>query len=219
MKKLLLILLACTAPLLAAEPAPYKAKDYSNLLGMPGFSDNALKTHFTLYQGYVKNANLVLSILREYASDGKERTPQFGAIQRRLGWELDGMKLHEMYFGNMGGSGTPDQNSALYKEIVSQFGSYAAWKKDFESTGMMRGIGWSVLYRDPTDGRLMNMWINEHATGHLADGDIILPMDVWEHAYMLDYGIDRQAYIDAFFENIAWKVSEDRFDKAVQSHS
>ncbi len=219
MKKLLLLALACTAPLLATAPAPYKAKDYSHLLGMEGFSDNALKTHFTLYNGYVKNSNLLLTILNEYAQAGKERSPQFGAIQRRLGWELDGMKLHEMYFGNMGGSGTPNKESALYMEIVNQFGSYEAWKKDFVSTGMMRGIGWSVLYRDPTDGRLMNMWINEHATGHLADGSIILPMDVWEHAYMLDYGIDREAYIGAFFENIDWKVSEKRYDEAMQSHS
>lgn len=219
MKKFFLLALACATPLFAAGPAPYEAKDYSNLLGIPGFSDDALKTHFTLYQGYVKNSNLLIKILDEYRAQGKERSPQFGAIQRRLGWEMDGMRLHEMYFGNMGGSGKPNQDSALYKEIVSQFGSYDAWKKDFISTGMMRGIGWSVLYRDPTDGRLINMWINEHDTGHLADGDLILPMDVWEHAYMIDYGIDREAYIDAFFENIDWSVSEKRYNEAVKSSS
>jgi superoxide dismutase, Fe-Mn family len=215
MKKLFLLLLVATMPLMAAVPSPYKVQDYSNLLGMPGFSDNALNTHFKLYEGYVKNSNLLLSILREYEQAGKEHTAQYGAIKRRLGWEMDGMRLHEMYFSNMGGNGQPNKESALYKEIVSQYGSYDAWKKDYQATGAIRGIGWSLLYRDPTDGRLMNMWINEHDTGHLVDGDAILPMDVWEHAYLLDYGINRQAYIDAFFENIDWKVSEDRYDAAV----
>lgn len=195
-------------------PGPYVAMDFSNLLGIQGFSDEALKIHFKLYEGYVKNANRLLSILNQYAREGQDRTPQYAEIKRRLGWEMDGMRLHEYYFSSMGGTGKPNPNSALMEEIERQFGSYDNWKKEFQATGAMRGIGWAILYQDPKDGRLINMWINEHDHGHLANGSVILPMDVFEHAYMLDYGLDRQGYIDAFFENLNWDLIERRYEEA-----
>lgn len=191
---------------------PYTAKDFSYLLGMPGFTDNALNLHFKLYQGYVKNTNLLLSILQQYAKEDKMRTPQFQEIKRRLGWEYDGMHLHELYFSNMGGKRTTlNPNSELAKAINRDFGSYDAWKKEFMETGMLRGIGWVILYREPVEGRLINTWIGEHDIGHLAGGKPILIMDVWEHAYLLDYGIDRMAYIEAFFKNIDWNVVTKRY--------
>jgi len=197
-----------------ASTESYVAKDFSDLLGMPGFTDKSLEMHFKLYQGYVKNTNLVLSILDQYMKDGKELTPQFGAIKRRLGFEFDGMRLHELYFSNLGGKGTTlDQGSSLYQRIVQDFGSYNAWKENFMNTGMMRGIGWVILYLDPVHGRLMNMWISEHQDNHIAGGNPILIMDVWEHAYLLDYGLDRMGYIKAFFNNIKWNVVSNRYGK------
>lgn len=208
--------------LAAAQDAPsnrtndqqqaYKAKDFSSLLGMPGFSDNALNNHFKLYQGYVTNTNLLLSTLNQLAADGKQRTPQYQEIKRRLGWEFDGMRLHELYFHNLGGKGTQlDPQMPLAQQIINDFGSYEAWKKDFVETGMLRGIGWSVLYLDPLEGRLINTWIGEHDIGHLAGATPILIMDVWEHAFMPDYGLDRSAYIDAFFNNINWDLVSKRY--------
>ncbi|MCB1181669.1 MAG: superoxide dismutase [Chlamydiia bacterium] len=191
---------------------PYAAKDFSTLLGMEGFSDYTLNTHFTLYKGYVKNTNLLLEILDQYMKEGKENTPQYAEIKRRVMWEFDGMRLHEDYFSNLGGKNASlDQNSPLYKRIVQDFGSYDRWKQDFVNTGAMRGIGWVVLYRDPVHERLMNTWISEHDKGHMAGGTPILIMDVWEHAYMLDYGLDRLSYIEAFFKNINWDVVSKRF--------
>jgi superoxide dismutase, Fe-Mn family len=191
---------------------PYKAKDFSYLLGMPGFSDNALNTHFKLYQGYVKNTNLLLSILNQLTAEGKQSSPPFQELKRRFGWEFDGIRLHELYFGNLGGKGTQlDQNSSLYKHILQDFGTFDAWQRDFSETGMIRGVGWAVLYQDPIEGRLINTWIGEHDIGHLAGGDPILIMDVWEHAFMLDYGTDRKAYIKAFFDNIQWNTVAKRF--------
>lgn len=193
---------------------PYKPKDYSHLIGMPGFSDKSLNTHFKLYQGYVTNINLLLGIIQQYASEGKDRTPQYAEIKRRLGWEFDGMRLHELYFSNLGGQGTQlDPTTPLHKRIVEDFGSFEAWKKDFIATGVMRGIGWVILYLDPVQGRLINAWIGEHDIGHLAGGTLILVMDVWEHAYMVDYGLDRMDYIKAFFENINWNVIKNRYPK------
>lgn len=212
MKRLGVLFLLMIAHLFAVEQ--YEAKDFSYLIGMKGFGDQTMKNHFKLYQGYVKNTNLLISILDSYANEGKLNTPQFGALQRRLGWEWDGMRLHELYFSNLGGEGKLNPIYEVYKVIVDQFGSYQAWEADYKATGVIRGIGWVVLYQDRKTGRLFNCWINEHATGHLANGAPLLIMDVWEHAYLLDYGLDRAAYIDAFFENINWDVVNKRYVEA-----
>ncbi|MGE5196623.1 MAG: superoxide dismutase [Anaerolineae bacterium] len=193
----------------------YVAKDYSYLLGIPGFSNKLLEMHFQLYQGYVKNTNLLLDTLSKQNALGKSQTYEYDALKRRLGWEFDGMRLHELYFSSLGSQGHLNEMSALFKEITTQFGSYDLWKKDFIATGMMRGIGWVVLYRDNVSGRLINVWINEHDVGHLAGNPPLLIMDVFEHAYMPEWGLDRAAYITAFFNNINWGVVSKRFDRAL----
>jgi Fe-Mn family superoxide dismutase len=192
--------------------SPFKARDFSSLLGMEGFSDEALRLHFKLYEGYVKNTNLLNDLISQLSADGKDRSPPYAEMKRRLMWEYDGMRLHELYFENLGGKNVVlDTSSALYKKIVSDFSSYDKWKADFVATGAMRGIGWSILYLDPISGKLTNAWINEHDVGHLAGGTPLLIMDVFEHAYLLDYGIDRAKYIDAFFNNINWAVAAQRY--------
>ena len=158
----------------------YTAKDYSNLIGMPGFSDSLLQIHFKLYEGYVKNANDLLTTLKTMNTGSYE----YGALKRRLGWEFDGMRLHELYFGNLGGKTPINKSSEFYLALVSQFGSFEKWKKDFIATGTIRGIGWALLYLDLDSGALINVWINEHDTGHLVRGSPILIMDVYEHSYM-----------------------------------
>lgn len=197
----------------------YTAKDYSYLLGIPGFSDYELTTHFKLYQGYVTNTNLLLNLFQKLTADGKNRTPEYAELKRRFGWEFDGMRLHELYFENLGGKGGElNPQTPLYQQIEKDFGSYEAWKNDFIATGAMRGIGWAVLYQDPYNKKLMNVWINEHDLGHLATGKPLLIMDVWEHAYILDYGLDRAKYINAFFNTIHWDNVIDRFMSS-ESHS
>ena len=191
--------------------ATYTAKDYSSLLGMPGFSDKALQAHFKLYQGYVTNTNLLHDTLTALAAAGKNRSPEYAELKRRYGWEFDGMRLHEYYFENLGGKGALDPSSSLYRQIVTDFGSYDKWKADFIATGAMRGIGWAVLYLDPQSGHLVNTWINEHDVGHLAGGTPLLIMDVFEHAYIIDYLLDRAAYIGAFFKNVNWETVSQRY--------
>lgn len=188
----------------------YTAKDYGKLIGMEGFSETLLKNHFTLYQGYVTNSNKILDTLAGMEKDGKAATPEYAELKRRLGWEFDGMRLHEYYFENLGGKGGIDKNGKLAKRMAEDFGSYDAWEKDFRTTGMMRGIGWVVLYQDVTNGRLINFWINEHDGGHPAGCTPVLIMDVFEHAFMLDYGLKRADYIEAFFKNINGSAAEAR---------
>lgn len=189
----------------------YQAKDYSRLLGTLGFSDQLLKNHFTLYQGYVNNTNRLLESLKALMKEGKGNTPEYAELKRRFGWEWNGMRLHEYYFDNMVNGGKPlDANSDLAKKINEDFGSYTEWEKEFKATGLMRGIGWVILYLDPISNKLYNTWINEHDVGHLAGCKILLVMDVFEHAFMIDYGLKRADYIEAFFKNIDWSVIASR---------
>ena len=180
----------------------YEAKDYTRLIGMEGFSETLLTNHFTLYQGYVTNTNKLLDTLGQMAKDGKIGTPEYSELKRRMGFEWDGMRLHEYYFENLGGRGDLAQSAKLRDKVAQEFGSYEAWEADFRGTGAMRGIGWTILYQDKAAGRLINQWINEHETGHLAGCTPVLVMDVFEHAFMIDYGLKRADYIAAFFKNI-----------------
>jgi len=189
----------------------YQAKDYSHLIGMEGFSEMLLKNHFTLYNGYVTNTNKLLDTLGALANEGKAGTPEFAEMKRRLGWEFNGMRLHEYYFENLGGKGELDPSSSLAKKITEDFGSYESWETEFKATGAMRGIGWTILYLDPLGGKLFNFWINEHDAGHLAGGKLLLVMDVFEHAYMTDYGTKRPDYVSAFFKNIKREEVAKRF--------
>ena len=188
----------------------YTAKDYNKLIGMEGFSETLLKNHFTLYQGYVTNTNKLADTLAQMLKEGKAATPEYAELKRRFGWEFNGMRLHEYYFENLGGKVGLDKNGKLAKKMAEVFGTYEEWEKDFRGVGAMRGIGWAVLYQDTASGKLFNCWINEHDVGHLAGCNPVLIMDVFEHAFMTDYGLKRADYIEAFFKNISWSAVESR---------
>ena len=189
---------------------PYTAKDYAALVGMQGFSETLIKNHFTLYQGYVTNTNKVMDILGQLLKDGKSGTPEYAELKRRFGWEFNGMRLHEYYFENLGGKSPLGKDGKLTKKIQTEFGSIEEWEKDYRATGAMRGIGWVILYEDAPSGRLFNVWINEHDVSHPAGCNPLLVMDVFEHAFMIDYGLKRADYIGAFFKNINWQAVESR---------
>jgi Fe-Mn family superoxide dismutase len=192
------------------ERMAYTAKDYGSLIGMDGFSDALLNNHFTLYQGYVTNTNKLLETLAAMARDGRGGTPEYSELKRRMGFEFNGMRCHEYYFENLGGKEALDRSGVLAQKLAEDFSSYDDWEKDFRATAAMRGIGWTILYLDTLTGTLVNQWINEHETGHLAGCAPILVLDVFEHAFMLDYGLKRPDYIAAFFNNVNWKAAEAR---------
>jgi superoxide dismutase, Fe-Mn family len=188
----------------------YAAKDYGKLIGMEGFSETLLKNHFTLYQGYVTNSNKVLETLDAMAKADKLASPEAAELRRRLGWEFNGMRLHEYYFENLGGKSAIGKEGKLGKKIAHDCGSYEAFEKEFRGVASMRGIGWAVLYQDFTNGNLINFWINEHDVGHPAGCNPLLICDVFEHAFLTDYGLKRADYIEAFFKNINWAAVEAR---------
>ena len=206
-----------------AEVKTYTAKQF-DLSGLKGISDQTLEMHFKLYEGYVTNTNTLTRKITEILSDGQvdqEEVPAYSELTRRMGFEYNGMVLHEWYFGNMKKGSTttdPEANSDFYRLAEASFGSYDIWKADFASVGKMRGVGWAICYENPANGRLSNHWITLHEVGNVAGFVPVLVMDVWEHAFLLDYKpAERPKYIEAFFSNIDWASCEQRLQQGVGS--
>lgn len=181
----------------------YKPKKFPNLR-KSFLSKKAQEIHAGLYEGYVSNTNKSQEKIRS----GDKSSPELSEVRRRLGWEWNGMRLHELYFKALGGNGKIDQTGKLFSRIQENFGSFEDWQNDFVSTAKMRGIGWIVLYQDGE--KLFNFWINEHDEGHPAGANPLLVLDVFEHAFFPDFGKDKGSYIEAFFGNIDWEVMEKR---------
>jgi Fe-Mn family superoxide dismutase len=193
----------------------YKPKTF-DLSDLTGISDKTLEMHFKLYEGYVTNTNLLTEKISEILADGKvdkEELPAYSELTRRLGFEYNGMVLHEYYFGNMkrGGGGEPAKNASFRAAVERSFPSFDIWKTDFVSVGKMRGVGWAIAYLNPAQNRISNHWIELHENGNVAGFIPLLVMDVWEHAYLLDYKpADRPKYIEAFLANVDWEAVEKR---------
>lgn len=193
---------------------PYVAKDLSHLLGTPGFSDTMLTNHFTLYKGYVDNVNALLKKMNEIRTErlegNEERKIESAELHRRYGWEYNGMRLHELYFENLSKENVMlDEGGRIRNALVEKWGSIENFRSHFKANvGMFRGIGWVALIK--RDDTLEIVWIGEHDQGLLANANVLLVMDCWEHAYMTDYGIKRAEYINAFMSAINWNVVEGR---------
>jgi superoxide dismutase, Fe-Mn family len=193
----------------------YEAKNFDHLLGIEGLSDEILNNHFALYGGYVANTNKLIEEIGKYQKEGTTAAPQYAELKRRFGWEFDGMRLHELYFGNLAKEKSSlEDNSELKKQIEKDFESLENWEKDFKATLAMRGVGWAVLYFDWLNEKLFNVWINEHDGGHLTACCPVLVVDAFEHAYTLDYGTKKADYIEAIMPLVDWKIVEKRFEVA-----
>ena len=183
-----------------------------NLSGLQGISDRTVEMHFGLYEGYVKNTNLLNEQIAAKIQAGRAAATdlEFAELNRRLSFEYNGMRLHELYFDNLTTSrGEPP--SELQSALGSAFGDFETWKNDFVAIGGMRGVGWAIAYQDPNNGRITNHWVELHQDGNIATFVPIVVMDVWEHAFILDYKpSERSKYIEAFFTNINWPTITDR---------
>ena len=191
----------------------YNAKDFTYLIGkMPKIDESLLNQHFKLYQGYVRQVNFLNSLLVDSRTDPFV----FHSIKRQMGFEFDGMRLHELYFSNLGGCGCVEKKSSLYKAIVHQFGSFEAWLDDFRKTCMTRGVGWAILYVDEDTGLLYNAWISDHSQGVLVKAAPILVIDLWEHAYMTQFGLNKGQYVEIMLNYIDYSILEKRFCAAAE---
>lgn len=197
------------------ELKTYKPQTF-NLSGLEGISDRTMEMHFKLYEGYVTNTNTLTEKIAAILADGQvdqEEMPAYSELTRRMGFEYNGMVLHEYYFENMKrqGGGEAARGSRFREAVERSFPSYAIWKTDFAGIGKMRGVGWAIAYLNPKNGTISNHWITLHETGNIAGFVPLLVMDVWEHAYLLDYKpAERPKYIEAFLSNVDWDAVEKR---------
>lgn len=188
--------------------ATYKARQF-NLSGLQGISDETLKMHLGLYEGYVKNTNILMEqifeITRKKQPSGQD--PAYAELTRRLGFEFGGMVLHEYYFENLAPKGKGEPSAEFKRAVDTCFEGFDNWKSAFAAVGEMRGVGWAILYQDPVTEQLSNHWIALHQDGVPSGFKPILVMDVWEHAFLLDYKpSERGKYIEAFFANVNWEA-------------
>lgn len=179
---------------------------------LDGISAKQLETHIKLYEGYVKNTNVLSKVLTDYGkTDDEGGKYSVSEVRRRLGFEFNGMRMHEHYFSQWEGEASPMQG-ALGDALALQYGSMDDWRKEFESVGMMRGVGWAILSYDPGGARFWNHWVGDHELGQLNGTTTILALDMWEHAYMVDYSpSEKKQYIEAFFKNLNGELVSKRF--------
>ena len=193
----------------------YRPQQFS-LSGLQGISDKTLEMHFKLYEGYVEQTNVLnekIADLLKHGTIDREAMPAYSELTRRLGFEYNGMVLHEYYFGNLKRHGTGDagRDTAFRATADASFGDYDLWKADFVGVCKMRGVGWAICYQDPVNGRLSNHWITLHEMGNVSGFIPLLVVDVWEHAFLLDYKpAERPRYIEAVFANLDWEAVEAR---------
>lgn len=193
----------------------YETKNYSHLQNIGKISNEAFAIHLKLYEGYVKNTNLLIEKFKTLEAN----SPEYNELHRRFGWEFNGMRLHELFFDSLTTEVSEENNivGEIANKIVESFGSVEAWKKDFLAIAKIRGMGWAMLVQDRKTDKLLNTWVNEHDAGMLADVNIILNLDMFEHAYIKDFGADRGQYLDSLFAHINWEVLSERLiDKSFE---
>lgn len=194
----------------------YTARTFS-LPELPGLSQEQISVHLGLYEGYVKHTNLIIETitkLRDADADGNAF--QINELRRRLGFEFDGMRMHEYYFEQLEGGSTEAPEGALRAKATERYGSWDAFIAHLKEVAGTRGIGWTVVYYDPAVAALHTAWVDDHQLGQLSGLPIILAIDMWEHAFMVDYRpADKKSYVEAFLTNVNWSVAESRLSKLV----
>ena len=181
---------------------------------LTGLSQKQITAHLGLYEGYVKHVNILRAQIQDLTeTDAEKYAYAIMEVRRRLGFEFNGMRMHEYYFLQFEGGAQPlDTESPLAQAVTEKYGSVDAFITHFTQVGMMRGIGWSVLYADPLHNTLHTAWVADHELGQLGGLPIILAMDMWEHAFMVDYlPAEKKQYIEAFLANVHWALPERRF--------
>lgn len=185
-----------------------------NLPALDGISKESVDAHLGLYQGYVKNFNAISALMPEYAKDSEKHAHALSELIRRRSFEFDGMRLHEYYFEQFEGGAKPlTPDGKLAQQFAKEYMKAEHITPYLTAIGNMRGPGWAILYWDAYGQQLLAAFIGEQHQGHFATLPIVLALDVWEHAYLLDYGAAGKAkYIEAFFKNLNWGVIENRFN-------
>jgi Fe-Mn family superoxide dismutase len=192
----------------------YTARSF-NLPELKGISKKQVDVHLALYAGYVKHANLIMEKIAKLSERGEEDDTFVAAeLRRRFGFEFDGMRMHEYYFEQFEGGPSPltDTDGPLLDAVKEKYGDWDKFISGFKEVCGTRGVGWTIVYYDPAGRTMHTVWIEEHQMGQLAGLPILLAIDMWEHAFMVDYvPAEKKSYVDAFLDNVNWDVVEKRF--------
>lgn len=190
-----------------------------NIENLKGISAKNIEEHLKLYAGYVKFTNLIWEKIGEYMVDAEKNAYVIGELQRRFGFEFNGMRNHEYYFKSLEGGARPLPSDSVFRKAIEEQGlSFDAWMSIFKSLAMTRGVGWAVLYWDKETKQFVASWIDEHHLGQLNGLNWILGIDTWEHAYVYDYATsEKKKYVEAFFDNLNWEVIEENFKNSSSS--
>lgn len=189
----------------------YVARTEFKPSGLVGISDKQVDEHWKLYEGYVNNTNTLIKQLADMREGGEGGNPLYADRRRRLGFEMCGMLVHDYYFANLKAGVSPSVAKEFTRVVHGKFGSFEAWLADFKACGATRGVGHAICYLDPLTGDVNNHFIELHNDGHMPGFQILLSMDVWEHAFLIDYAVtERGKYIEAFMANVNWEMVEER---------
>ncbi len=193
-----------TTPAFNAQEIAARPLD-PRLFELDGISRATIEAHYRLYQGYVAKRNEILARLAEVDLEGASQVySEVRALKLELTFAVGGVKNHEIYFQHLGGDGG-DPSGRAADLIVRDFGSVEAWRADLKATAMA-GRGWAWTAYDWDEGRLFNYLGDAQNTFPIWNATPLIALDVYEHAYFLDYQTDRASYIDAFFRNLDWTV-------------
>jgi Fe-Mn family superoxide dismutase len=191
----------------------YSARTF-NLPELKGLSKEQLEIHLKLYEGYVTQVNAILERIASLRDENAETNAlAINELRRHFGFEFDGMRMHEYYFEQFeGGAQTANTNAPLLDAVNDKYGSWEKFITHIKEVAGTRGIGWVVVYFDPKGRTIHSAWVDDHQLGQLAGLPVMLAVDLWEHAYMIDYKpAEKKSYVDAFLENVNWNIIESRF--------
>jgi Fe-Mn family superoxide dismutase len=190
----------------------YKAQTF-DIPALDGISAKSIEEHIGLYNGYVKNFNAMTALAGDLMKDTEKNALAIAELTRRRSFEFGGMRLHELYFPQFeGATRALDEGSALGAALKAQYTDAKYCMMEVTQVSTLRGPGWSLLYWDPTVKQFLVGFSGEQHMGHFATLPIVLALDVWEHAFLLDYGAQGKGkYVDAFFKNLNWETVEKRF--------
>lgn len=192
----------------------YKEQQF-NLPVLDGISKEQMEVHLGLYAGYVKHVNLIREKIAELESDREKNSYIIAELRRRFSFEFDGMRMHEYYFESLENGVNSLSDGMLKKALAEKYGSYEDFIQHFKAVGTSRGVGWTILYWDPKGHTPHVAWVSDHELGVLSGLPILIAMDMWEHAFMVDYKpAEKGSYIDAFLNNLNWSIVEERYTKA-----
>jgi Fe-Mn family superoxide dismutase len=189
----------------------YTARTELKPKGLVGISDKQIDEHWKLYEGYVNNTNTLIKQLTDMREGGEGNNPLYADRRRRQAFEMCGMLVHDYYFGNLKAGVDKGVAKDFQAKVADKYGSFETWLADYKACGATRGVGHAIVYLDPLTGDVNNHFIEMHSEGHMPGYEVLLSMDVWEHAFLIDYGVtERPKYIDAFLNNVNWEVVEER---------